>query len=157
MIDTSAAHTARGRGSEALRRTGIVDGPLPAALLSPAPLCREDHGAIASFCGVVRDHHDGRAVQQLHYDCYRPMAERVLAELVDETRERCDPALQAMVLHGIGDMRPGEVSLVIHVSSAHRAAAFDACRHLLERIKADLPVWKCERYEDGSQRWLNGS
>jgi len=157
MIDAATDDLARHRGSAALRRSGIHDGPLPTAVLSPGPLCREDHGAIASFCGVVRDHHDGRGVQQLHYECYRPMAERVLGELIAEACERFDPALQAIVLHGIGDMRPGEVSLVIHVSSAHRPAAFDACRHLLERIKADLPVWKRERYEDGNERWLKGS
>ncbi len=140
-----------------LRSSLIHDGPLPAALLTPAALIAPDHGAVSSFLGVVRNHSRGGAVTALTYECYRPMAESVLHRLIIETAERFDGSLSATVAHGTGAMVPGDVALAIHVGSAHRAAAFDACRHLIERIKQDLPVWKRERYADGSDAWLKGS
>jgi len=147
-----------------MRDAAIHDGPLPAALLSPAALIGPDHGAVASFLGVVRNRSRGgvaegpyRAVTALHYQCYRTMAEPMLGALIAETASLHDPELRARVVHGIGDMHPGDVSLAIHVSCAHRVAAFAACRHLIERIKQDLPVWKRERYADGSEQWLKGS
>ena len=136
---------------------GIIDGPLPTALLTPAALCAPEHGAIASFIGVVRNHHHGRGVTHLVYDCYRPMAEKLLADLVLEAAAKFDPELRATIHHGIGRMDPGQPSVAIHVASAHRVAAFDACRHLIERIKEDLPVWKQEFYDDGTSLWLKGS
>lgn len=140
-----------------LRSWTIIAGPLPPAYCAPLGLARHDQGAIASFLGVVRDHHHGRGVTRLVYECYRTMAERLLAELVAETAARFDPALQAQVAHGTGLLLPGQVAVAIHVGSAHRAAAFDACRHLIERIKEDLPVWKQEHYADGGSAWLKGS
>jgi len=133
--------------------TAIHDGPIAAERWAPAAL-RRDHGAVASFLGVVRDHHGGRAVEHLVYDCHRPMAETVLRDLAAEARARFDPDASVTAIHGVGRMEPGEVSLVLHVSSAHRPAAFDACRQLLERIKEDLPVWKQEHYGDGQVLWL---
>ena len=139
------------------REAVIISGPLGADWCSGAALTAPGDGAIASFLGVVRDHARGRAVTALHYDCYRPMAERVLGELIAEAATRCDPQLSAIVAHGTGDMVPGEVSVAIHVASAHRVAAFDACRHLIERLKQDLPIWKRERYAEGDEAWLKGS
>ena len=136
---------------------GIVDGPLPANLLTPAALCAPAHGAITSFIGVVRNHHNNHGVTHLVYDCYRPMAERMLADLIAEATTRFDADLRAHVHHGIGHMTPGQPSVAIHVATAHRVAAFDACRHLIERIKEDLPVWKQEFYDDGTSLWLKGS
>lgn len=136
---------------------GIIDGPLPAALLTSAGLSAPEHGAIASFIGVVRNHHNGRGVTHLIYDCYRPMAEKLLADLIAEAVTGIDADLVAHVHHGIGHMTPGQPSVAIHVATAHRVAAFDACRHLIERIKQDLPVWKQEFYDDGTSLWLKGS
>ncbi len=138
-------------------RTGIVDGPLPPFLLTPAGLCSAEHGAITSFIGVVRNLHHGRGVTHLIYDCYRAMAEKMLADLVAETASHFDSKLIATVYHGIGRLDPGEVSVAIHIASAHRVAAFAACRHMIERIKEDLPVWKQEFYDDGTSLWLKGS
>lgn len=140
-----------------IRKHGILDGPLDPSLLSAHELCRAEHGALASFVGTVRNEHRGKGVTRLHYECYRPMAETVLASLITEASERFDSELQALVFHGIGSMYPSQPSVVIHVSSAHRVAAFDACRHIIERIKEDLPVWKQEFYDDGSNIWLKGS
>ena len=138
-------------------RTGIVDGPLPPFLLTPVGLCSVEHGAMTSFIGVVRNHHHDRGVTHLIYDCYRTMAEKMLADLVAETTSRFDSKLIATVYHAIGRLDPGEASVAIHVASAHRVAAFDACRHMIERIKEDLPVWKQEFYDDGTSLWLKGS
>ncbi len=140
-----------------LRESGIIDGPLEATLLSSQDLCRDEHGALASFVGCVRNEHFGKNVTHLHYECYKPMAESVLQSLIEETCEKFDPELQARVFHGIGTMYPAQASVVIHVSSGHRVAAFDACRHIIERIKEDLPVWKQEFYADGTSEWLKGS
>ncbi len=140
-----------------IRHAALHDGPLPVAALTPAALIACEHGAVASFVGVVRNHAHGRAVVGLAYDCYRPMAERVLAQLVVEAANTFDADLSASITHGLGAMLPGDVSVAIHIASAHRVAAFAACRHLIERLKQDLPVWKRERYADGSEAWLKGS
>jgi molybdopterin synthase catalytic subunit len=147
-----------------VRSAYLHDGPLPLALQAPTVLIGPDHGATNSFLGIVRNRSragiaDGpyRAVTALHYQCYRPMADKVMAELLAEAARLHDPELRAVLVHGIGDFLPGQVSLAIHVASAHRAAAFAACRHLIERLKEDLPVWKRERYADGSDTWLKGS
>lgn len=135
----------------------IHDGPLPPVLLAPTAVIAPGHGACASFLGVVRDEHRGRAVTGIDYRCYRAMAEALLPRLADEARAATGTALRVHLVHGVGWMVPGQVSLAIHVSSPHRAAAFDACRLLLERIKQDLPVWKHERYADGTSAWIEGS
>jgi len=142
----------------------IVPGPLPTVLHAPTAILSPTHGGIASFLGVVRNRSRAgipaglyRAVTALHYQCYQPMAERVLGELIREAAAAHDPELRAQVVHATGDLVPGAVALAIHVASAHRASAFAACRQLIERIKEDLPVWKRERYADGSEQWLKGS
>ncbi len=147
-----------------MRESHLHQGPLPSALHAPTALISPDHGATNSFLGIVRNRSragvaDGpyRAVSALHYQCYQAMAERTLAELLSETAQLHDPELRVLLVHGIGDFVPGQVSLAIHVASAHRAAAFAACRHLIERLKQDLPMWKRERYADGSEQWLKGS
>ena len=142
---------------QSIRESAVIDGPLSAELMNPQRLCRDEHGALASFIGTVRNEHLGKGVTHLHYECYRPMAESVLACLIKETCGKFDPELQALVFHGIGTMHPSQASVVIHVSSGHRVAAFDACRHIIERIKEDLPIWKQEFYTDGTDCWLKGS
>jgi len=138
-----------------LTRTGLHDGPLTD--LAATALCVAQHGAIASFLGVVRDRHHGKTVTGLTYSAYRDMAEALLPRLAAEARATHRTDLDVVCIHGLGAMVPGQVSLVSHVGSAHRDAAFDACRLLLTRIKQDLPVWKHERYADGSTAWLEGS
>lgn len=140
-----------------MRRIGIHAGPLPASFLSSAELIAPQWGAINSFIGVVRQHAHGRAVTDLTYECYVAMAEKILTALVDDIAAEMDPDLGAIVIHGYGAMRPGDVSVAIHVASAHRDAAFRASRALIERLKQDAPVWKHERYADGSSAWSPGS
>ena len=135
----------------------IHDGPLTTEQCSPTSVIGPGRGAVASFLGVVRDHAKGRAVRGLFYECYRPMAERVLERLARETVERFDAALEVYVAHGTGEMAPGQVSVCIHAASAHRGPACDAARHLIERLKQDLPVWKRQTFTDGESEWVQGS
>jgi molybdopterin synthase catalytic subunit len=139
------------------RASAIHDGPLPRSLCNAATLSGAANGAVATFLGVVRNRHRERGVTRLVYQCYRPMAERLLARLIDEAADRFDGALSALVVHGTGVMRPGDIALCIHVACSHRASAFDACRHLSERIAQDLPMWTREHYDDGTSSWLTGS
>ncbi len=109
-------------------------------------------GAIATFAGAVRDHARGRGVMVLEYEAYPEAAEKALEQIGDEIRERWDVEGVAIV-HRTGRLSIGEISVGIAVSSAHRAEAFDACRHAIERIKQIVPIWKKEFYEDG-ETWI---
>ena len=131
--------------------TAISGQPLDAA----AHFAAVDHaaaGAVASFVGVVRDHDPGArgAVTRLEYSAH-PSAAEVLARLAAELDA---PGLRIAVSHRIGDLAVGEPAIVACVSSAHRAEAFDACRELVERVKAELPVWKRQHAADGTTNWV---
>lgn len=140
-----------------LRHAALVDGPLPSSLHTPQAVVTADHGGVCSFLGVVRNATKGRVVTALDYEAYAPMAQRVLVELIEETATLHDSALSCAIHHAVGRVAPGEVALAIHCASAHRNAAFASCRHLIERIKQDLPIWKHERFADGGSAWSKGS
>lgn len=106
-------------------------------------------GAIALFAGTVRDHARGRTVLRLDYEAYAPAAEKMLMRIVDEIHEFWEVDTVA-ILHRTGTLEVGETSVVIAVSSPHRAEAFEGCRHAIERIKQIVPIWKKEYYEGGS-------
>ena len=109
-------------------------------------------GALAIFVGVVRDHHEGRAVAELEYSAYRSMAqaeiERIVAELEAER-----PEVRLAVAHRVGPLVVGDDAIVCAASSPHRAEAFEAGRALIDRVKERAPIWKRERGPDGA-RWI---
>jgi molybdopterin synthase catalytic subunit len=109
-------------------------------------------GATATFAGHVRDNARGRGVQVLEYEAYEEAAEKALAQIGAEIRERWGVEGVA-ITHRVGRLMVGEVSVGIAVSSAHRSEAFDACRHAIERIKQIVPIWKKEFYSDG-ETWI---
>ena len=109
-------------------------------------------GAIATFIGTVRNHGRGREVTHLEYEAYAPAAELALEQIGEEIRERWGVDRVA-IAHRVGSLGIGEASVVISVASAHREAAFDACRYAIERIKEIVPIWKKEHYADGAA-WL---
>lgn len=111
-------------------------------------------GAVVTFLGVVRDHHEGRAVSHLEYEAYAPMAERVFAEIA-ATAERRWPLEGIAIHHRVGRLEVGEASVAIAVSAAHRGEAFEACRFVIDRLKSVAPIWKRETGPDGS-RWVEG-
>lgn len=110
-------------------------------------------GAVVSFAGVVRDHDHGRAVTQLEYEAH-PSAEQVLREVAAEIA--ADPKVYAVaVSHRVGKLAVGDVALAAAVASAHRAEAFAACARLVDEVKARLPVWKRQVFDDGTEEWVN--
>lgn len=115
-----------------------------------------EDGAVVLFVGVVRDHANGRPVSGMRYDAYVEMAEPILEEIAREAATRLGSDRVAVV-HRVGELDIGEVSVAIAASSPHRAEAFDATRHVIEEIKKRLPVWKKEHYADGSEEWVEGT
>ena len=109
-------------------------------------------GAVVTFLGTVRDNARGRPVTHLDYEAYPEAAEKMLAKIAAEMRDRW-PVLRVAIEHRTGKLAIGQVSVVIAVSSAHRDAAFEACAYAIERIKEIVPIWKKEFYEDG-EVWI---
>ncbi|WP_127792723.1 molybdenum cofactor biosynthesis protein MoaE [Agromyces sp. LHK192] len=132
-------------------RTAVVDEPLDVAAHLDA-VADPHAGAIANFIGVVRDHDPEAAgtVVELRYSSH-PDAPRILREIAD--RFATDGVLIA-VSHRIGTLTVGDLALVCAVSTAHRAQAFEICRELVERVKAELPIWKQQETDDGSSHWV---
>ena len=115
----------------------------------------ENTGAVDIFVGTVRDHFDGRKVQSIDYHGYSEMAESVLLNIVKKTSEQW-PINRIAIQHRLGLLQVKDISVIIAVSSPHRADAFSACRFIIEEIKKDLPVWKKENFLDGQAEWKNG-
>jgi molybdopterin synthase catalytic subunit len=112
-------------------------------------------GAVASFVGAVRDVNDGSAVVGIDYEAYGSMADRELAVILDEAAARW-PGARPTACHRVGYLAVGDVSVAVAVSAPHRAAAFDACRYVVEELKRRAPVWKREHYADGRRAWVDG-
>lgn len=131
---------------------------LAAAALDPAALraglAHPAAGALATFEGWVRNHADGRTVRRLEYQVYPELAqaegERVVAEAL-----RAFNVLAVHCAHRSGILGIGELAVWVGVAAAHRAAAFDACRYVIDEIKRRLPIWKRETYAEGDSGWVN--
>jgi molybdopterin synthase catalytic subunit len=115
---------------------------------------RPTDGAVVTFDGIVRNNFDGRPVDYLEYEAYAAMAEKKLAEIAAEVRQKFAVGEVAMV-HRIGRLEIGESSIVIAVAAPHRHAAFEACAYAMDRVKEDVPVWKKEFFADGEAHWVN--
>ena len=114
-------------------------------------------GAVVTFSGIVRDHSDGRAgVQGLSYEAYDEVARRRLDEVAAETRRRWPVVERVALLHRVGDLALSEPSVVVVVSSPHRAEAFDAARFAIDTLKETVPIWKREHWAGGSD-WATGA
>lgn len=132
-----------GLGPFELRSTPITLDEVERAVARP------EAGALVSFAGTVRSKTQGHDVVALEYEAYDSMAVRFLRTIGDEVRSRW-PDASVAILHRTGRLEVGEVSVVIAVSSPHRGDAFDGCRHAIERLKQDVPIWKKEIRRDGS-------
>jgi molybdopterin synthase catalytic subunit len=126
--------------------------------LSPAAACRavlrRDCGAVALFAGTVRDRHDGRRVRRIAYSAFAGMARREFARYAAEARRKWKGIGAVYVAHRVGRLRYREASVLVAVSAVHRAEAFAACRHIMERVKQRAPVWKEEHYAGGGRAWI---
>ena len=134
-------------------RTAIVSEPIDANALI-REVASHAHGATILFLGTVRDVNDGRAVEGMEYSAYEEMAARELAAIAGEAAARFGTE-HIVVEHRTGRLALGEASVGIAVSHAHRGAAYDASRYVIEELKKRLPVWKREEYADGTREWVD--
>ena len=111
-------------------------------------------GAVALFLGTVRDHNEGRKVTGLEYSAYEEMALQELERVRDQALERFE-ITRAAVVHRLGALELGATSVAVAVAAPHRAAAFDACRFMIDTLKRTVPIWKKETFEDG-EVWIEG-
>lgn len=134
-------------------RFRLAEVPIDAAALH-AGLRDARAGACASFEGWVRDHNDGRAVTSLHYEAYAELAEREGEAILAEAMRRFD-LLGAACVHRVGELAIGDMAVWVGASAAHRGPAFEACRWIIDEVKARVPIWKRERYARGDAGWLH--
>ena len=113
---------------------------------------KNSNGAVVTFLGSTRDSTGGRKVLYLEYEAYRPMADRQLATVADELRERYGVE-DVAISHRLGRLEVGDISLVVAVASPHRQNAFEACKYSIDRIKQIVPIWKKEFFE-GGEVWV---
>jgi molybdopterin synthase catalytic subunit len=111
-------------------------------------------GACVTFEGRVRDQNEGREVRSLEYEAYAPLAvsegDRILSEALARFQ-----VTQAVCAHRTGSLALGDVAVWVAVTAGHRAAAFDACRFIIDELKARVPIWKKEHYANGASEWIN--
>jgi len=138
----------------AIRLAELRDGPLSvdevlSAVQDPAA------GGIALFTGVVRDHDHGRGVVRLSYSAH-PSAGAELRRVAEKVAAGFD-ALAVAAVHRTGQLAVGDIAVVVAVSCAHRGEAFDACRALIDELKATAPIWKHQEFTDGESEWVNSA
>ena len=114
-----------------------------------AHVSRPGAGGIATFVGVVRDESDGRAVTRLDYSAYEAMAKREMTSIADELEKEM-AGVRVSAIHRIGSLGVGDAAIICAASAPHRGEAFKACRELIDRIKARVPIWKREYGPDGA-------
>ena len=113
-------------------------------------------GGVVLFIGTVRRTNKGRTVIAVDYEAYKQMAERRIEDFVQEVRKKW-PVKAVTLIHRVGTLKVGEVSVAVAVSAVHRAEAFEAARFAIDRIKRSLPIWKHELQKGGVRVWLEES
>ena len=130
----------------AVRESALSLDEVRAAVADPAA------GGIALFAGAVRDTDQDRGVTGLSYSAH-PSAEAELRRVAEVIAEKY-PVIGIAAVHRVGDLAIGDLAVVLAVSCAHRAEAFDACRDLIDILKASVPIWKHQRFDDGTTEWV---
>lgn len=128
----------------------VSERPLDPSTLDEFVWQRED-GAVVSFQGIVRDHDGGRSVVSLDYRAH-PEAAAFLRRCCEELAART--GLRVAAVHRVGSLTIGDLALIAAVAAPHRAEAFAACAELVERIKAEVPIWKRQHFADGASEWV---
>lgn len=131
----------------------VTGKPIDAAAARRA-VAEQHCGALAVFEGWVRNHSEGREVERLEYEVYRPLAEKEGERIIDEAVEKFGVS-QAICVHREGLLELGDIAVIVCVSSPHRGEAFDACRYIIDQAKVRLPIWKKEHYTTGEREWVN--
>jgi molybdopterin synthase catalytic subunit len=109
-------------------------------------------GGVALFLGVVRDNDEDRAVDALGYSAH-PTAEREMGRIAEEVAAKYD-LISIAAVHRTGDLAIGDLAVVVGVAARHRAEAFDGCREMIDILKSEVPIWKHQRFTDGSAEWV---
>jgi len=130
----------------AVRESELSVDEVRAAVADPAA------GGIALFAGAVRDSDHDRGVSGLSYSAH-PSAEDELRQVAEVIAEKY-PVIGIAAVHRVGDLGVGDLAVVLAVSCPHRAEAFDACRDLIDILKASVPIWKHQRFDDGTAEWV---
>ncbi|HET7707542.1 MAG TPA: molybdenum cofactor biosynthesis protein MoaE [Thermoanaerobaculia bacterium] len=129
----------------------LTDSPIDSAALR-RQVMRDSDGACVIFEGVVRNHHEGKRVESIFYDAYRPMAEKEIEKVIRGV-EQDFPGVAVAVLHRLGQLGVGDISITIACAAAHRGDAYAASRAVIDRVKETVPIWKKERGPDGEE-WV---
>jgi molybdopterin synthase catalytic subunit len=152
-VPTSRAARYRGRVSQirliAIRDTGLSVDEVRAAVADPAA------GGEVLFIGTVRDNDADRGVTALSYTAH-PSAEAELRRVADAIAAKYD-VIGIAAVHRVGDLAVGDLAVVVGVSCAHRAEAFHACHAMIDELKASVPIWKHQRFTDGSAEWVGSA
>lgn len=148
-------------GAEVALIPPVAGGTTPLYRIQQAPLSLDeavasvrgpDTGGIVTFTGQVREASRGRQVVRLDYEAFAPMATGQLRAIGAECEGRW-PGTRVSILHRVGTLEIGDVAVVIAAAAPHRAEAFEACRHAIERLKQDVTIWKKEHFTDGTE-WV---
>ena len=133
----------------AVRESALSVDEVRAAVADPGA------GGLALFAGAVRDTDHDRGVTALSYTAH-PSAESELRRVAEVIAEKF-PVLGIAAVHRVGDLQIGDLAVVVAVACPHRAEAFDACRALIDELKASVPIWKHQRFADGSSEWVGSA
>lgn len=128
--------------------TAIDSAALQALLNHPTA------GGFVAFEGWVRNHNEGQAVLRLEYEAFAELAEKEGQRIIDEALQRF-AITGAACVHRVGLLEIGDMAVWVGVSAAHRGAAFDACRYVIDEVKQRVPIWKKEHYANGDSGWIN--
>ena len=113
------------------------------------------NGAIVVMSGMVRNQTDGKPVVALEYQAYQPMALQVFCQIAAEIRQTWQDINRVVIHHRVGRLGIGEISVLVAVGSPHRSEAFAACKYAIDTLKHNAPIWKKERWADGSSTWVS--
>ena len=130
----------------------VTDAPIIIEHLSKL-VANPQSGAIVTFCGDVRNHDGGKEVASLLYEIHPTAAEQI--KLITSAVIAEFEIEKAAVAHRYGDIAIGETAFAVAVAAAHRQAAFDACSAIVNAVKEQLPIWKYQKFTDGSDEWVN--
>ncbi|MEV7087169.1 molybdenum cofactor biosynthesis protein MoaE [Streptomyces sp. NPDC093085] len=150
MVSTRS-HPGEQAAQDPIRLLAIRDTPLTVDEVFRA-VGDDAAGGTALFVGTVRNHDGGTDVDSLGYSCH-PSAEAELRRVAEKVAAR-HPVRALAAVHRVGDLAVGDLAVVVAVSCPHRAAAFEACRELIDDLKHEVPIWKHQKFSDGTEEWV---
>lgn len=115
------------------------------------------HGAVCLFFGNVRETNNDISVSGIKYDSHVPLAKKIINDICNEAKSTIDTNVDISIMHRVGELKVGETSVAIGVSSMHREEAFKVSKYIIDELKKRVPIWKEEHYIDGNKEWLDGT